>query len=358
MSEANISAWATWREIRAQPNIWRQWSTVCDFASHQSWINKQSFDEVWFCGAGTSQFIGDIIAAGLEGQRGGYRFRSVATTDLVTRPQAFLRDRKPLVVSFGRSGNSSESLGTLDVLDVLVPMAPRLNITCNADSALSTRQSAFSRAIILPPETHDSGFAMTSSFSTMLLTALMLFSTDAMTPERLVRAADNFDLVQPRMLSEISNAPDRAVFLGTGAMAYAAREASLKVMELSAGKIPCLWDSVLGFRHGPKSFVTDATEIVVFTTLHDPAAQYEADLIAELCQQFPEAKVTSIGPDADINLAHPDGAVWAAPNAILYAQLAGATWSHAGGLNVDNPFEGQGTLSRVVSGVRLYGVAT
>ena len=61
--------------------------------------------------------IGDILVSGLEGQ-GGPRLRAVPSTDLVARPQAYLRGRRPLVVNFGRSGNSSETVGTLDALDV------------------------------------------------------------------------------------------------------------------------------------------------------------------------------------------------------------------------------------------------
>lgn len=357
MTGRDLTRWATWAEICAQPDIWKDWARTCDFAAHQGWIAQQSFDEVWFCGAGTSAFIGDIIVAGLEGQRGLERFRSVPSTDLVARPQAFLTGRRPLVVSFGRSGNSSESIGTLDALDALAPDAPRLNITCNGESTLAMRQGVNNRVIVLPEATHDSGFAMTSSFSTMLLTALMLFADGESDPEKLHRAAVEFARLFPQFEAAIGAAPERAVFLGTGAMTFAAREAALKVMELSAGAIPCLWDSVLGFRHGPKSFVNDGTLVVVFTSGAAPEAKYEADLIAELRMQFPQARVLAIGPEGDILMEHPDGAVWAAPNAILYAQLAGAYWADAMGLNVDDPFAGRGTLSRVVSGVTLYEVA-
>lgn len=353
-----ISDWATWSEIHAQPDIWRHWAKACDFDAHRAWIAEQTFDAVWFCGAGTSAFIGDILVAGLETRRNGPILRAVASTDLVAQPAAYLKGRTPLVVSFGRSGNSSESIGTLDALDALAPDAPRLNITCNGDSALATRRSKASRAVILPSETHDTGFAMTSSFSTMLLTAIQLFSEDPPAQEKLQRAADEFEAVLPLYKAAIQKPPSRMVFLGTGTMGFAAREAALKVMELSAGQIPCLWDSPLGFRHGPKSFVTAGTEIVVFTTDETPTALYEADLIQELNQQFPDARVTPIGPGADIALRHPDGALWAAPNAVLFAQLAGAIWAQDLGLNVDNPFEGQGTLTRVVSGVSLYEVAT
>ncbi len=353
---ADLTRWATWTETHAQPRLWRDWSRVLDVDGLRGWVAEQSVDEVWFCGAGTSAYIGDILVSGLEGQ-GGPRLRAVPSTDLVARPQAYLRGRRPLVVNFGRSGNSSETVGTLDALDVLAPSAPRLNITCNPDGVLATRGGAESRVVLLPPETHDAGFAMTSSFSTMLLTALMVFAEDRQDPDAMNRAATTMEAVLPEFAARTGARPDRAVFLGTGPLAYAAREAALKVMELTAGQVPCLWDSVLGFRHGPKSFTTQATRIVILTDANDPACRYEADLVAELRAQYPDATVTAIGPGGDIDLPHPDGPLWAAPIAIGFAQVAGVIWADGLGLNVDDPFSGQGTLSRVVSGVTLYEVA-
>ena len=354
MTNHDPSRWATWREIHAQPAIWRDWADACDWDAHRDWIAAQAVDEVWFCGAGTSAYIGDIIAAGLEGQRGGPRLRSVPSTDLVARPGDHLRGRRPLVVSFGRSGNSSESLGTLDALDALAPDAPRLNITCNGESALATRGGEASRAIVLPAATHDSGFAMTSSFSTMLMTALGHFGR-ASPAAAMRRAADAAEAVLAKSADAVGDRPDRAVFLGTGALAFAAREAALKVMELSAGRIACLWDSTLGFRHGPKSFVQPGTRLVLFTSTDDPAARYEADLAAELRAQFPDCPLTLVGPGGDLDIPMPDGPAWAAPVAVIFAQVAGVVWADALGMNVDDPFAGQGTLTRVVSGVTLYG---
>jgi len=296
-----------------------------------------------------------MVVAGLEGQPG---LRAVATTDLVARPAAYLTGRKPLIVSFGRSGNSAETLGTLDALDALAPDAPRLNITCNADSALAKRTGANGHALILPAATHDAGFAMTSSLTTMLLSALALFDRSGGRPGKVAAAASEAGVLLPR-LTEAARAapvPERIVFVGSGPLAYAARESALKVMELTAGQVPALWDSTLGFRHGPKSFVRGDTAIVVLTSPGHPAAAYDADLAAELRRQFPQARITTLGPQGDLPFAMPDGAAWGAPLSILYAQCLAVVWSAALGLNVDDPFAGQGTLSRVVSGVKLYPV--
>jgi len=345
-----LNHWATWREIHQQPDIWADWGTTLDVASLRGWIAAQTFDEVWFCGAGTSAYIGDAIAAQIKGTR------SVPSTDLVSRPQHYLTGARPLVVSFGRSGNSSESLGTLEALDALAPEAPRLHITCNPDGALARRPATGpQRVIVLPPATHDAGFAMTSSFSTMLYTALALFDAPCDLPARLgTLAAQMRDLLATLAPKP---APGRAVYVGSGPLAYAARESALKVMELSGGQIAALWDSSLGFRHGPKSFVMDGCEVTVFLSPDAPAAAYDRDLSEELRRQFPDIRVTTVGPGGDIALDMPFGAAWAVPVCLAVAQVSAVTWAHGLGLNVDDPFAGQSTLSRVVSGVTLYPVA-
>lgn len=353
----DLDHWKTWREIHAQPEIWAGWAQVLPAAALRAWIAGLGVEEVWFCGAGTSAYIGEIIVAGLEGQ-GGPRLRAVATTDIVSRPQAYMTARRPLIVSFGRSGNSTESIGTLDAADALAPDAPRLSITCNPVGTLATRLRPIDRAIVLPDATHDAGFAMTSSFSTMLFTALALFGPVPDPKIRIATLATQMRVLMPRLAAAAqAPVPERAVFVGAGPLAHAARECALKVMELTAGQVPALWDSTLGFRHGPKSFVRGDTAIFVLTSPDVQAARYDADLITELRAQFPHARVTGIGPACDIDIAMPFGATWGTPLAVALAQILAVVWSDRLGLNVDSPFEGQGTLSRVVSGVKLYPVA-
>ena len=83
-------------------------------------------------------------------------------------------------------------------------------------------------------------------------------------------------------------------------------------MELTAGRIPCLWDSSLGFRHGPKSFVQGATDILLYLSPDPHAALYDRDLAAELRSQFPDSRVTTLGPGGDLDVAMPEGAAWGA----------------------------------------------
>lgn len=352
----DLSPWATWAEITGQPAIWTDWGARFDAAAARAFLAAHPTEEIWLTGAGTSAYIGDILVAALEG-RPGPRLRAIPTTDIVSRPRAYLAGRRPLVVSFGRSGNSAESIGTLDALDALAPDAPRLNITCNPKGALATRPSPGPcHVIALPEATHDSGFAMTSSFSTMLLTAAALLDP-CDHAARMAALAEHLTRLLPAFRTHAAGPiPDRIVFVGAGPMAYAARESALKVMELTAGRVPALWDSSLGFRHGPKSFVQGATDIVILTQPDAETAPYDADLATELRAQFPAARVTVAGPGGAPDLSMPHGALWGLPLSVALAQVMAVTWSARLGLNVDDPFVGQGTLTRVVSGVRLHGI--
>lgn len=365
---SEVSQWATYRELSAQPAIWRGWSSRLGQLAEQVqvWVKNRQHDEIWFCGAGTSAFIGDTLVSYLNRQAGPARFRSIATTDLVGYPQNYIRlGVHPLIVSFGRSGNSPESIGTLDLLDSHCPHADRLHITCDAEGALAKRKPAGDGeqiTIVLPPETNDAGFAMTSSFTTMLLTALACF--DGTEPgstghllTALAGAADAMLAAFPLNVGESPlKAPSRAVFLGSGPLVGAARESALKVLELSAGKIPAMWDSSLGFRHGPKAFVQLGTRVHVFISGDAHTRLYDLDIAREIREQFGRSAVLTIGDGnsgCDISLPTVGNDAWSSVLYVLVAQFLAVHWSHELGMQVDNPF-GNGNLTRVVRGVKLY----
>ncbi|WP_342076948.1 phosphosugar isomerase [Yoonia sp. SS1-5] len=344
---------ATWAEIHAQPDIWADWATtLADQARDmRAWIADRGIDTVWLTGAGTSDFIGGIVSDGPS----TLRLENRASTDIVACPQDVLRaGGEILVVQFGRSGNSSESIGVIDLLDAHRPDIDRLHITCNAQSALATRPAPGPgelRILNLPAATHDAAFAMTSSFTTMLLSALVCLS--GFDPEKIhVLAAQARQLITA-LSSTVEQPPERAVFLGSGALKSVARESALKVLELTAGQTTTQWDSPMGYRHGPKAAVNDRSHVYVLIHPDPHTARYDNDVAAEIRQQFPKVPVTTIGPGADVPLT---GVGDARADAVLYvllAQIRAAQWSAHLGLNVDDPFLGQ-NLSRVVSGVTLY----
>lgn len=359
------TVFATDQEIAAQPAIWESWAQELPHiaAETRAWIAARAPDEIWLCGAGTSAFIADSLVLALDRRQGGLALRNVPTTDLVARPQDFFRQGlRPLVVSFGRSGNSSESIGTLDLLDRLAPDADRLHITCNSAGVLAKREAkgtGAQRVITLPDTCHDAGFAMTSSYTTMLLTALACLDDVPMADIALRLHSLGAQAQALLALPLDHKRPERAVFLGSGAYRGTARESALKILELTAGRVVTAWDSTLGFRHGPKAVIDGQTAVHIFLSSDPLTRKYDQDIAAEIRAQYPDLAVTTLGqtlegtaaPDIALTTGFED--VWNTPVAILLAQRLAVAWSKSLGLNVDDPFAGR-NLTRVVSNVRLY----
>jgi tagatose-6-phosphate ketose/aldose isomerase len=136
-------------------------------------------------GAGSSAYAGEIIADEINAAW-PCQVRAISTTSLLTHPALYLRRERPtLLVSFARSGNSPESTAAVQLVRDVVPHARFLNITCNADGELA-RQGAGDKSsynLLMPAASCDRGFAMTSSFTCMLLAALSVLDPDFQTAQ-------------------------------------------------------------------------------------------------------------------------------------------------------------------------------
>jgi tagatose-6-phosphate ketose/aldose isomerase len=331
-------------------------------------VLRNPAQRVIFTGAGSSGFIAEMVADQINAQWPA-DVRAIHTTSLLTHPALYLeRDRPTLLVSFGRSGSSPESVAAVDLVRAQVDHARFLDITCNADGALAQRGHGRSDtlSLLMPPSSCDRAFAMTSSLSCMLLAALSVFDA-APWPERLARlhslaergtqAVQAWDApVAALAQSDIQ----RVIYLGSGSLEAAAREAALKVLELTAGRVLALANTPLGFRHGPKSTLDATTLVVMLRSAQPLARRYEQDLLDELRRDGIAARVLSVGPagadsaEGDFLLevpALPDA--WLAPLWLVMAQCFALQRSAALGLTPDNPFP-DGTVNRVVQGVTIH----
>lgn len=375
---------ATAKEIAQQPKVWLKAleNVVAQAPAIQEFLSQLPKDKVRIilAGAGTSAFVGRALAPYLR-QLTKLDVVEIATTDLVSNPQQYFEvDTPTLLVSFARSGNSPESVAAYNLANQLVKNIYQLVITCNENGTLAKASLGKDNAYVLlmPPETNDVGFAMTSSYSSMLLSCLAVFTLDqgnslerygylSAAVEKLLPEFNQ----QARRLAQ-ANATERLVYLGSGGLQGLAQEAALKILELTAGKIMATYDSSLGFRHGPKSLVNPATEVVLFASNHPYTRQYDQDLFAELVRDqkarslvalstspmvLPEdvqglldpARVTFIEcPElanaSDVELIFPY---------IAFAQLLSLHSSLVKGVTPDNPCP-TGEVNRVVQGVILH----
>ena len=289
----------TAHEIYQQPATWRK--TCAQLAACkdelQAFIDqvvKQDDFDIVLVGAGTSEFGGNSLFQALN-PKYNYKVKSYASTDIVPSPENFLSRTKPtLLVNFGRSGNSPESLGNVEAAEVVCQNLYHLFVTCNHEGTLSkmaaSRKNCF--AINLTPETHDQSFAMTSSYSNMYLAtylALNLDKLDEITAEveKLAVAGQHFLDDQFGEVQKIVDEFDynRIVYLGNIGLKGVAQESALKTLELTAGKVATMYDSELGFRHGPKSIIDDNTLTIAYLSDDEYRRRYELDLVKEMAHQ-------------------------------------------------------------------------
>lgn len=378
MSETNTTATTgTWteEEIRQQPASWiRSLNNIDNLrASIDNFLTpllRKHELRIVLTGAGTSAFIGDIIAPWLASHT-GKNITAVPTTDLVTNPMDYLSAAHPLLlVSFARSGNSPESVAAVELANQCVPECYHLSITCNEAGSLyqTAVNSDNAYALLMPAETHDRGFAMTSSITTMMASCLAVFAPETINSHTFRDVADRCQTLLTSLgdfsQSVFGNDPwKRIVYLGSGGLQGAARESALKVLELTAGKLAAFYDSPTGFRHGPKSLVDRETLVVVFVSSHPYTRQYDLDLLAELRRDRQAMRVVAIA-------AETDPVVEAGPHILLppartfidmeqafcflmYAQVFALSQSLRVGNTPDTP-SASGTVNRVVQGVVIH----
>ena len=362
----------TAEEIAQQPALWIELAADLERAQTQldgflgDWL-RNPLHRVILTGAGSSGFIAEMVADHVNASFPA-DVRAVHTTSLLTHPALYLqRERPTLLVSFGRSGSSPESVAAVELVRACVDNARFLDITCNADGELARRgkDRADTCTLLMPPASCDRAFAMTSSLTCMLLAALAVFDA-APWPQRLERlrtvAALGRDALaqwEPAVEALAASAHARVIYLGSGPLEGWSREAALKLLELTTGRVPAFANTPLGFRHGPKSLLDRDTLVLVVRSAQPLARRYERDLLDELRRDGVAGRVLSLGPavegDADdVSLAVPAlPDAWLAPLWLGFAQRYALRRSAALGFTPDNPFP-DGTVNRVVQGVTIH----
>ena len=300
MKERNLKLGAeiTTREIYQQPDVWEDaFQTYTEkreeiAAFLQGIAEKHDYIKVILTGAGTSAYVGDTLVPYFKEvyDERKWNFNAIATTDIVANPQIYLKkDVATVLVSFARSGNSPESVATVDLAKSLVDDLYQVTITCAAEGKLALQAHGDDRNLLLlqPAPSNDAGFAMTSSFTSMMLTALLVFD-----PTEFAIKAERFEVLVRLARKVLDNVADvkelvdldfnRVIYLGAGPFFGLSHEAQLKILELTAGQVATMYESPVGFRHGPKSLINDQTIVLIFGSTRDYTRQYDLDLVREV----------------------------------------------------------------------------
>lgn len=374
-----LGADITTREIAQQPDLWRQtWDIYQNKkAEIESFLanihEKFGKVKVIFTGAGTSAYVGNTVMPYLRkhGDRSKYDFEAIDTTKIVSTPEDYLEEETPtILVSFARSGNSPESVATVEIAKQIVKNLYQIAITCAPEGFLAKdlKDDPNGLVLLMPEKSLDLGFAMTGSFSCMSLATLLVFDTTSEElkheyVEKIAKMGEEVVAREADIQALVDTDFNRISYIGSGALGGLAEEARLKILELTAGKVAALFDTSMGLRHGPKSFLDEKTIVFDFVSNNTYTRQYDLDILDEIKGDEIVPLVMGVGqkkagqgfggkffafseaellPDA--YLAFPD---------IMFAQTIALLTSIKVGNTPDTPSP-TGTVNRVVKGVTIH----
>lgn len=375
----NNGFWTS-KEIYQQPSTWTKTLVQVrnEAAALKAFIDRtisQPDYDIILTGAGTSEFVGNALYSYLN-RFTNYKVKSYASTDIVATPENYLSRNKPtLLVSFARSGNSPESVASVELANqVCGKNVNHLFVTCNVNGALSKfaegKENCY--ALDLTPETHDQSFAMTSSFSNMYLATALAFTLEKVDKiddkvSMIIRQTQEFLDEGYRITEKIINDFDfkRIVYLGSNSLKGVSQESALKMCELTAGKIVTMFDTTMGFRHGPKSIIDPTTLIIVYLSDDPYTRQYDIDIIKEMSPERNGNKILAVSSYVDEEVQElvdyfisfdnekTVDSVLLGIEYITVAQMIALNKSLSYGITPDNPCP-TGEVNRVVKGVTIH----
>jgi glutamine---fructose-6-phosphate transaminase (isomerizing) len=275
----------TWKEILSEATVWQRVLEELSQSAAVDQILTQSSKrgERLFVGCGTSYYVAEAAAYSwtlLTGQPA----RALPGSEVLLFPKIVQAgDAEVQAIVISRSGKTSEAVRAASVLCQELRV-PTIGITCAANSEL---EKVCGAAIVLR-EADENSTVMTRSFTSMLIALQHLaarYAGNAQFITDLVKMSEQF---APRISSIAAQLEffvdqhsfDDYVFLGQGAFHGIAREAALKVMEMS-----CSYSQffhTLEFRHGPKAIVSQETCLTFF--LSDTGHEAEAEVLTEMKQ--------------------------------------------------------------------------
>src|SRR5882762_8296810 len=371
--QRHLGYFHTLREICQQPSTWeRTCALMCEKAGdlHSA---LAGISTLILTGSGSSEYAGDCVRGSLQSELGVVT-QAIGGGALLAHGSSALPPGKPgLMVSLARSGDSPESVGAVALMLRTQPDIRQLVLTCNQAGSLAQTYRRDSRVavITLGEETNDQGLVMTSSFTNLVLAARFLGllerpETYRTVCEQLSRTASALIYEHLGALAGLAKAPfKRVLFLGSGSRFGGAREAALKMLEMTAGRVTTMCETYLGLRHGPMSYVHDDTLVVCFLSSDPTLRAYEADLIRELDQKELGLRKLIVGEgippelvrenDVALNCKGLDrlGDENTSVIDVLAAQLLAFFRCLEVGLRPDSPSE-DGVISRVVQTFTLY----
>jgi tagatose-6-phosphate ketose/aldose isomerase len=205
---------------------------------------------------------------------------------------------------------------------------------------------------------------MTGSFSNLLLAGMAVacgaFLTEKL-PGIIAKVNEAFPVLERIAQRLAPPSPSRLMVLTSVALAPLAMEASLKALEMTAGRTVAISETFLGVRHGPMSFLRRDSLVLCVLSSDPERRRFEEDVLGELRQKQLGHVIVVGSTTFNSELGHdfipamapdlPDDL--RGPFEIVFPQLLAYHLSLASQLDPDNPSP-DGVITRVVQRFQLH----
>jgi len=343
----------THKEILSQGDVWQSvLQELKQSAPGERMLRTNNRKTSWlFVGCGTSFYLADAAATSwtlLTGEPA----RAVPGSEILLYPALTRSEAANLhAVVISRSGRTSEAVRAAHALRKELQM-PTIGITC---AQMSELEAECDSTLVLKAADEKST-VMTRSFTSMLISLQWMAATRAGNAE----FCNSLEVMAAQFATRIRSLAEQMegfvnrhsfedyVFLGQGPFHGIAREAALKVMEMSCSYSQSF--HTLEFRHGPKAIVTPQTALTFFVS--QTGQQPEVEVLEEMknlggvtitvCNKANENIRKASDLVLELNLSG-DELASLAPH-IVPSQLMGFFTGVGKGLNPDQPKN----LTRVV----------
>jgi glucosamine--fructose-6-phosphate aminotransferase (isomerizing) len=343
----------TYREILSQGDVWE--SVLQELrqsaSAERMLLSSNPKTSRLFVGCGTSFYLADAAAASwtlLTGEPA----RAVPGSEILLYPALTRSEAASLdAVVISRSGRTSEAVRAAHVLRKDMQL-PTIGITCAEKSELEAECDS----TLVLKTADEKSTVMTRSFTSMLISLQWMAARHAGNADfcaSLEVMAAQFAARIRSLTEQMESFVDRNsfedyVFLGQGPFHGIAREAALKVMEMSCSYSQSF--HTLEFRHGPKAIVTPRTALTFF--LSQSGLPSEIEVLEEMKELGGATIAVCNRANEDIRKASdlvfelnlPGDELAQLASYIVPSQLMGFFTGVAKGLNPDHPKN----LTRVV----------
>lgn len=328
----------TYEEIYKQPAAFAAINkTLPEIYKTLDRVFAEKYDELIFTGCGTSFYLAQSAAHAFSGCT-GTPARAVPCSELFFFPEAFIGDRRVLVLPITRKSYTTEVRMAVEKAKSFKNVSS-LAITCDPDSA------KYNDNVILSPEADEHSVIMTGSFTSMVYLSMIMAmyvggktsEIEAMSgyPELAETLLADMDAMAERIISEHEHL-NLYITLGQGVYYGIANECMNKVKEMGIANSEGYYS--LEYRHGPMSLVDENTLIL---TLANPACtEYDEKLLQQM--KGYGAVTAAVGAPvfgADYNLTLPKnlGSFQCAAVIGFIGQFLGYYISKKKGIDADNP---------------------